>query len=148
MSDADELNQVERARRANRTALEAAGVQPFAYAFERTHLAADALAAYDDAMGEQGPVVRVCGRIAALRSQGKTAFAHLEDVSGRIQVYLRANDLGAAYDLVKLWDLDDHVGVEGRLFRTRAGEENVLPDLAAAGRRAAALAGGAASEAA
>ncbi len=125
MSDVEELNQVERARRANREALESAGVRAFAYAFDRTHLAADALAAYDDAMGEQGPTVRVCGRITALRSQGKTAFAHIEDVSGRIQLYFRANDLGEAYETVKRFDLDDHVGVEGRLFRTRAGEVTV-----------------------
>lgn len=125
MSESEELNQVARARRANRAALEAAGVPAFAYAYERTHLAADALALYDDAMGEQGPVVRVCGRLVAFRSQGKTTFGHLEDASGRVQVYLRAADLAEAYETVKLLDLDDHVGVEGRLFRTRAGEVTV-----------------------
>lgn len=125
MSDADELNQVEQARRLSRTTLEAAGVRPFAYAYERTHTAAAALALWDDAFGEAGPIVRVCGRLVALRSQGKTMFAHLEDASGRLQVYLRAGDLEAQYDTARKFDLDDHVGIEGRLFRTRAGEITV-----------------------
>jgi len=125
VSDADELNQVEQARRTSRAALEQAGVLPYAYAYERTHTAEASLAVWDDSFGEEGPRVRVCGRIVALRSQGKTMFAHLEDVSGRLQVYLRAGDLAEAYETAKLFDLDDHVGVEGRLFRTRAGEITV-----------------------
>ena len=62
---------------------------------------------------------------AALRSKGKTAFAHLEDASGRIQLYFRQDGLGEAYELVRLLDLDDHVGVEGVLFRTKAGEVTI-----------------------
>jgi lysyl-tRNA synthetase class 2 len=116
---------VEAARRRKRAALEAAGVPAFAYRYERTHTAAQALAAYDDAMGEQGPVVSVAGRVAALRSQGKTTFLHLEDVSGRIQAYLRRDQLGEGYGLVEQLDLDDHLGITGPLFRTRAGEITV-----------------------
>ena len=124
-SGEDERSFVEAARRQKRAALEAAGVTPFAYRYERTHTAAEALAAYDDAMGESGPAVAVAGRIVGLRSQGKTAFLHVEDGSGRIQVYLRRDQLGDAYALIERLDLDDHVGVRGRLFRTRAGEITV-----------------------
>ncbi len=116
---------VEEARRANRSALEQSGTPAFAYRYERTHRAAQALAAYEDAMGENGPMVAVAGRISALRSQGKTMFAHLDDGSGRIQVYLRQDALGAAWSTAQLLDLDDFVGVTGTLFRTRSGEVTV-----------------------
>ena len=116
---------VEEARRAKRDAIAALGILPFAYGFERSHAATDALALYEDRMGDDGPVVAVAGRIAAFRSQGKTGFAHLEDASGRIQVYLRRDALGPLWDLVQLLDLDDHIGVSGPLFRTRTGEVTV-----------------------
>ncbi len=123
--DEGERSFVEAARREKRAALEAAGVPAFAYRYERSHTAAEALDAYDDAMGEDGPAVSLAGRIAALRSQGKTAFLHLEDASGRIQVYCRRDQLGEAYGLLDRLDLDDHLGVDGALFRTRAGEITV-----------------------
>ena len=120
-----ERSQVEAARRANRAALEAAGVAPYAYRYQRTHLAADAAGLYQDAMGDQGPMVAVAGRIASLRSQGKTMFAHLEDPSGRIQVYFREDALGAGWSTAGLLDLDDIIGVTGTLFRTKTGEVTV-----------------------
>jgi lysyl-tRNA synthetase class 2 len=116
---------VEEGRRAKRAQLEAQGVAPFAYAYARTHSAAEALAAYDDAMGEDGPIVRVAGRLVALRGQGKTVFAHLEDASGRIQLYCRRDALEASWSLLELLDLDDHVGIAGRVFRTRTGEVTI-----------------------
>ena len=124
MSDS-ERGFVEAARRSNRTALEARGVAPYAYRFERSHLAAEASALYQDAMGEAGPEVIVAGRLAALRSQGKTMFAHLEDPSGRIQLYLRQDALADAWETARLLDLDDFVGVKGTLFRTKTGEVTV-----------------------
>jgi lysyl-tRNA synthetase, class II len=121
----DDRSFVEAARREKRAALEAQGVPAFAYRYERSHAAAEALAAYDDATGDDGPSVAVAGRIVGVRSQGKTTFLHLEDGSGRIQVYLRRDQLGEAYALLERLDLDDHVGVRGRVFRTRAGEVTV-----------------------
>ena len=120
-----ERSHVETARRGKRDAIAALGIEPFAYGYERSHTAAEALAAYDDARGDDGPEVAVAGRIAALRSQGKTAFAHLEDASGRIQCYFRRDALEEAWPLVQLLDLDDHIGLRGRLFRTRTGEVTV-----------------------
>jgi lysyl-tRNA synthetase class 2 len=121
----EERSFVEEARREKRAALEAAGVPAFAYRYERTHTALEALGAYDDTMGEHGPSVAVAGRIVGLRSQGKTTFLHLEDGTGRIQVYLRKDQLGETYALLDHLDLDDHLGVEGALFRTKAGEVTV-----------------------
>jgi lysyl-tRNA synthetase class 2 len=125
VSVVEERTYVEEARREKRAALEARGIAPFAYRYERTYTAAGALALYRDEMGESGPSVRVAGRLEALRSKGKTAFGHLGDSSGRIQVYFRQDLLGETYELVRLLDLDDHIGVEGPLFRTKAGEVTV-----------------------
>lgn len=120
-----ERTHIEEARRAKRAELEALGVPPYAYAYARSHLAAEVHAAWDDALGEDGPAVRVAGRLVAWRGQGKTVFAHLEDVSGRVQLYLRRDQLEALWPLIERLDLDDHVGVAGRIFRTRAGEVTI-----------------------
>ena len=97
----EERTFVEAARRESRAALEALGVSPFAYRFDRTHACAPAVRLYEDDMGEHGPEVSVAGRIVAWRSQGKTAFGHIEDASGRIQLYFRQDALGEAWPIVK-----------------------------------------------
>ncbi len=125
MTGTEELTYVEKARREKLAAIEALGYLPFAYRYERTHRAAEAIAEYRDEMADRGPTVRVAGRLVAFRSQGKTAFGHLQDGSGRIQMYFRSDLLARQYELVKLLDLGDHVGVAGPLFRTRAGEVTV-----------------------
>jgi lysyl-tRNA synthetase class 2 len=128
VTDVSERTYVEAARREKRAQLEQMGIASFAYRFDRTHTAAEALAAYDPAMADDGPVASVAGRIVSYRSQGKTAFAHVEDVSGRLQLYFRQDALGPGFELVKLLDLDDHVGARGRLFRTRTGETTLRVD--------------------
>jgi lysyl-tRNA synthetase, class II len=125
VSTTEERSYVEAARREKRAELERLGILAYAYRFERTHTAAAALAEYQDDMGDAGPRVRIAGRINRLGSHGKTSFAHIEDPSGRIQVYFRQDTLGEHYHLVGLLDLDDHVGVEGTLFRTKKGEITV-----------------------
>ena len=103
------------------------GVEPYAYSFDPTHAAAEALdafaaheAAHPDA--EMGEHVRVAGRIVSRRVMGKSTFAHLADRTGRIQLYFRVNDLPDSYDILDLIDLGDWIGAEGTLFRTRTGE--------------------------
>jgi lysyl-tRNA synthetase, class II len=126
VSEVQERSFVEEARRDKLEALGGLGVQPFAYRYDRSHTAAEALAAYDEAAGDDGAQVAVAGRIGAWRPKGKVVFGHLEDASGRIQVYLRRDAVGeAAWSLIELLDLDDHVGVRGRLMRTRTGEITV-----------------------
>ncbi|MGH7627126.1 MAG: OB-fold nucleic acid binding domain-containing protein, partial [Gemmatimonadaceae bacterium] len=89
---AEDLNFVLKARREKLERLRELGVEPFAYGYERTHSAGDAVAQLGEA-AEAGPV-RVAGRLVAWRGHGKTAFAHLADQSGRIQLYLRRDELG------------------------------------------------------
>jgi lysyl-tRNA synthetase class 2 len=97
------------------------GVVPFAYRFERTGTAAAATSAY---RSDDDPTVhRLAGRLVALRAHGKTTFAHLADQSGKVQLYFKIDDFGAApYEVLGLLDLGDFVGVEGTLFKTKTGE--------------------------
>lgn len=119
----DNRTYVEEARREKLDKLRGLGVEPYAYSFARTHLAAEALASYDP---ESGKVMRLAGRIVSFRRHGKTTFAHLEDSSGRIQLYFRKDEIGEeAYEVVKLIDLGDFIGVEGALFKTRTEEITV-----------------------
>jgi lysyl-tRNA synthetase, class II len=70
--------------------------------------------------------VSVAGRLMAIRGQGKAGFAHLQQNGQRLQIYVRKDDVGdEAFQLYKLLDLGDHVGVTGYLFRTRTGELSV-----------------------
>jgi len=123
----EELNFVLQARREKLEALEAAGVQPYAYSFDRQHTAADAHNLLGKA--DEGPPVTLAGRIFAWRSHGKTTFAHLADATGKIQLYFKKDQLGdASYTLLAHYDLGDIIGVHGPLFRTRTGEATVRVD--------------------
>ncbi|MFL5605770.1 MAG: lysine--tRNA ligase [Gemmatimonadaceae bacterium] len=125
MSETAELNFVQKARREKLDALVAAGVSPFAYGYDRTHHAADALASLPEG-AEEGGIVRLAGRLVAWRGHGKTAFAHLADASGRIQLYFRRDELGEdRFAQLSLYDIGDVVGVSGPLMRTRTGEVTV-----------------------
>jgi lysyl-tRNA synthetase class 2 len=100
------------------------GIEPYAYSYDPTHDLASALALYRDE--EEGPRVRVAGRILAFRDMGKSAFAHLGDRSGRLQTYFRLDRLDETdTSVLGLLDLGDWIGVEGPLFRTRTGEVTV-----------------------
>jgi lysyl-tRNA synthetase class 2 len=114
------------ARREKLAALEARGVDPYPARWPVTHNAAELLAAFLDG----GSVVhgRVAGRIVSQRGHGKTTFLHLADRSGRIQVYLRRDDLGLDYEILDQLDLGDFLGVAGELFRTKTGEVTLRAD--------------------
>ena len=119
----DDANFIMRDRRAKLADLEAAGIAPFAYRFDRTHSAVQALATLPAGVDEGTTTVKSCGRLVAWRAHGKTTFAHLADDSGRIQLYFKQDILGAdGYAKLSLFDLGDIVGVEGTTFRTRTGE--------------------------
>ena len=123
----DEANFLLKARREKLAAFEAQGIAPFAYHFDRTHDAHTAVTALGD--DEEGPTVRVAGRIVSWRGQGKTIFAHVADMSGRVQLYFRRDGLGDdAFARLKLFDIGDVIGAEGPMFRTRTGEATVRVD--------------------
>ncbi|HAU1150512.1 TPA: lysine--tRNA ligase [Legionella pneumophila] len=94
--------------------------------FRREHLANALLKQYSETeketLEQKHVKVSVAGRIVLRRIMGKASFFHIQDVSGRIQVYLRSNDLPEVYEQFKHWDLGDIVGVQGELFKTNTGE--------------------------
>ena len=69
--------------------------------------------------------VSVAGRIMSIRRMGKASFCHIQDSQGRIQVYLKRDDLGVTYDAFKLMDIGDIIGIKGFIFRTKMGEVSV-----------------------
>ncbi len=124
-----ELTELERQRVEKLERLRARGVEPYPHRVKRTHTVAEAIAALEaaEAAGEGGSHVAVSGRLRSMRVMGKVTFAHIEDGSGSIQLFLRVNDVGEeAYDMFKRdFDLGDFVGAEGALMRTRTGEISV-----------------------
>jgi lysyl-tRNA synthetase class 2 len=105
-------------------ALREEGVDPYPPGFLHSHTTAQARQALLDGDEGEVQVVRTAGRLMAIRVMGKASFAHIQDGSGRIQLYLRQDEVGEqAYELFrKRFDLGDFIGVEGTLFRTRTGE--------------------------
>jgi lysyl-tRNA synthetase class 2 len=99
--------------------LEASGVLAYPYSFNKTHSTAAAKSQYQ----EDAPEVTagVAGRIVAMRKMGKATFCHIQDETGRLQIYLKKDDL-ANYDQLRLFDIGDIVGASGFMFRTRTGE--------------------------
>ncbi|MBS1235513.1 MAG: lysyl-tRNA synthetase [Proteobacteria bacterium] len=137
MSDNDKPEQLDEnaiiaLRRAKLAALRERGA-PFPNDFRRNVIAGELHAEYgekDNAALEAIPVrVRVAGRMMGMRVMGKASFAHLQDMSGRIQLYVQRETIGEAlYSEFKQWDLGDIVGAEGVLFKTKTGELSVKVD--------------------
>jgi lysyl-tRNA synthetase class 2 len=121
-------------RRAKLKALRAQGVA-FPNDFRRLHYAGDLQAEFEDArrwtteaIEAEARRVQLAGRMVAKRVMGKASFIQLMDMSGRIQVFLKADLLGGRYEAFKGWDVGDIVGVAGTLTRTRSGELSVQAD--------------------
>ncbi|HLP80083.1 MAG TPA: lysine--tRNA ligase [Acidobacteriota bacterium] len=130
MSDTDSKTELRRAQERYQKGLDlkAVGVNPYPYNYAPTHHAADILAKHKGLAAEQktGETVCVAGRIMLLRSMGKACFGHIQDQSGRIQFYVRADEIGeAAYAVVKKLDMGDIIGVRGEVFATKTAEITV-----------------------
>lgn len=117
-------------RREKLKQIEALGQQIYPRKYELTHTIPQILAAYSEKNAEQleSPrvAVRVAGRLMAIRLMGKAGFAHLQQDGKRLQIYVKKDAVGdKGFELYKLLDLGDHIGVSGYLFRTRTGELSV-----------------------
>jgi lysyl-tRNA synthetase class 2 len=120
-------------RREKLKQIEALGQQAYPRKFDFSHTIPKILADYSDKTAEQleNPRVnvKVAGRIMAIRLMGKAGFAHLQQGGQRLQIYVKRDAAGEkGFELYKLLDLGDHVGVSGYLFRTRTGELSVHVD--------------------
>jgi lysyl-tRNA synthetase class 2 len=106
-------------------ALRQSGHDPFAIEkYERTHLAEQVIAGFEQLENQS---VSLAGRIVSLRPMGKATFAHLQDSSGRIQVYIKRDEVGeSAYALLDHVDIGDFLGAKGTVSKTRTGEVTVF----------------------
>ncbi|MFN3395276.1 MAG: lysine--tRNA ligase [Thermodesulfovibrionales bacterium] len=122
----DEINEQIQQRLKKIKELREAGVEPFGGPFEVTHHASDILNAYHDTASDtldSSPVIcTLAGRIIAKRDFGKASFGHIQDSTGKIQVYFRKDILGDSYGIFKKLDVGDIIGLTGRLFRTKTQE--------------------------
>ncbi len=101
------------------------GINPYPTRAQRTHTIAEALAQFDELQAAEQAITLV-GRIVLARDMGKTTFMHIEDGSGRIQIYFRRDDLGdQRYTHVRRLDLGDFIQASGHLFQTRTGERTL-----------------------
>jgi lysyl-tRNA synthetase class 2 len=117
-------------RRQKLKQIEALGQIAYRSKYEFTHTIPQILADYSDKSAEQLEAarvnVRVAGRIMAIRLMGKAGFCHLQQEGKRLQIYVKKDAVGdQGFELYKLLDLGDHIGVSGYLFRTRTGELTV-----------------------
>lgn len=105
--------------------LRAEGIETYPTRARRTHTSVEAIAAFESAEASEKEIEAILtGRLRATRNMGKITFAHIEDGAGRIQLFLRTNDLGKEKldFFVKMFDLGDFIEAEGKMFRTRTGE--------------------------
>jgi lysyl-tRNA synthetase class 2 len=114
-------------RRQKLKQIEALGQIAYRSKYEFTHTIPQILADYSDKAAEQLETpridMRVAGRIMAIRLMGKAGFCHLQQDGQRLQIYVKKDAVGdQGFELYKLLDLGDHIGVSGYLFRTRTGE--------------------------
>lgn len=103
--------------------LRESGIDPYPHNFKRSNYSSELK---DDFDSFENKDVVIAGRIMALRKMGKASFFHLEDLNGRIQVYIKKDDVGEfQYDMFKLLDIGDYAGVNGFVFKTKTKEISV-----------------------
>lgn len=125
-----ELSELLQIRRNKLDELRKLGIDPFGGKYEREHHAGDILKQYDELskveLEEKQVEVNLAGRIMAKRGMGKASFAHIQDLSGRIQIYVRQDSIAEAqYEAFSILDLGDIIGVKGVLFKTKTGETTI-----------------------
>lgn len=126
VNELDENEQIAQ-RKAKLAALRENNAQAFPNDFRRDTLAANLLKSYEnktkEELAELNISVKLAGRMMTRRLMGKAAFIHLQDMSGRMQIYIKSDDLPyTQYEMFKHWDFGDIVGVEGYLFKTKTDE--------------------------
>ena len=126
----EELNDQLRVRRDKMNSLREKGMDPFGKRFERTHLTEELISEFGELEKEEieskNVSVKIAGRIMTKRGKGKAGFAHLQDLTGQIQIYVRQDAIGEEqYDIFNSADLGDLIGIEGTLFKTKVGELSI-----------------------
>jgi lysyl-tRNA synthetase class 2 len=130
MSDEQEFNELLQIRRNKLDELRGLGIDPFGKKYIVTHHAGDLLQGYDalthEALDAEPVEVSIAGRIMQKRGMGKAAFAHVQDITGKIQIYVRQDAVDSIqYQAFTLLDIGDIIGVQGTVFKTKTGELSV-----------------------
>ncbi|PGW31663.1 lysine--tRNA ligase [Bacillus cereus] len=126
----EELNDQLLVRREKLHNLREQGIDPFGKRFERTNSTTDLVNLYGEfskeELEEKEIIVSIAGRIMTKRGKGKAGFAHIQDLQGQVQIYVRKDTVGdEEYELFTTADLGDLVGIEGKVFKTNVGELSV-----------------------
>ncbi|UJF26994.1 lysine--tRNA ligase [Planococcus sp. 107-1] len=126
----EELNDQLLVRRQKMQAFREQGMDPFGARFERTHTSQEVINQYGEfskeELEENPHEVVIAGRIMTKRGKGKAGFAHVQDLQGQIQIYVRKDAIGdESYEIYNSVDLGDIVGVKGTVFKTNVGELSV-----------------------
>ncbi|WP_156877746.1 lysine--tRNA ligase [Shimazuella kribbensis] len=129
MDQAEQSEQMQ-VRREKVDVLKEKGVDPFGKKYVRTHVSKDLEAHYDgltkEELAEKEINVSIAGRVMTKRVQGKASFAHIQDTSGQIQIYVRLDQVGEEqYDVFSQSDMGDYLGISGIVFKTNRGELSV-----------------------
>jgi lysyl-tRNA synthetase, class II len=119
----EDLNVLMLRRREELEHLTKLGINPYPYEYARDAFSKEIIEQFRDDAPQR--TVQIAGRIMSLRRMGKASFCHIQDSQGRIQAYLKRDDLGVSYDAFKLMDIGDIIGVKGYVFRTKMGEVSV-----------------------
>ncbi|WP_277714202.1 lysine--tRNA ligase [Bacillus atrophaeus] len=126
----EELNDQLQVRRDKMNQLRDNGIDPFGKRYDRSHQSEQIIAAYQELskeeLEEKAIEVTIAGRMMTKRGKGKAGFAHLQDLEGQIQIYVRKDSVGdEQYEIFKTSDLGDLIGVTGKVFKTNVGELSV-----------------------
>ncbi|ANU26842.1 lysine--tRNA ligase [Planococcus versutus] len=126
----EELNDQLVVRRQKMQAFRDNGMDPFGGRFERTHLSQEIIEQYGELSKEkleETPYeVIIAGRVMTKRGKGKAGFAHIQDLKGQIQIYVRKDAIGdEAYEIYNTVDLGDILGIKGVVFKTNVGELSI-----------------------
>lgn len=130
MDNENEISELLQIRRDKLDELRGLGIDPFGQKYVRTSTAADVISEYDsltkEELEQKSITVSLAGRIMAKRGMGKASFAHIQDLSGRIQIYVRQDSTPEVkYQAFSILDLGDIVGVTGKVFKTKTGETSI-----------------------
>lgn len=111
--------------------LEELGIEVYPYSFEKSHDFKELINQFKDSSNQEleaaGIVVKIGGRVIAVRKMGKSAFLHLFDGEAKLQIYIRKDIVSEKdFQVFKLLDIGDIIGAEGKLFRTKTNELTVL----------------------
>ncbi len=119
----EDYNQLIKIRKEKLGTLRENSVNPYPYSFEQTHFSEDIKSDFENLNEKE---VSVAGRLMSVRLMGKAAFCHIQDKQGRIQSYIRSNEIGDDnFKIFKILDIGDHIGITGQVFKTKTGEISI-----------------------